>query len=129
MSLSGRLVRLGNDLCPRTTVSGAASGPAAARRGFWARRRAARASRTSPNLRRWTAPGFAGPATLLYVALVFLPLVLALSYSLTNKNLLSPQTAYVGLGNYRDLLSDTVFKQAVKVTAIMTDLIVVLPNA
>src|SRR5258708_36300872 len=52
-----------------------------------------------------------------------------MGYSLTNKNLLSPQTAYVGFGNYRELLSDTVFKQAVKVTAIMTALIVVLPNA
>ena len=126
--MPGRLVRPGNDLCPRTIVIGAASETAAARRGLWARRRAARARRTSPNLRRWTAPGFAGPATVLYVALVFLPLVLALSYSLT-KNLLSPQTAYVGFGNYRELLSDTVFKQAVKVTAIMTALIVVLPNA
>ncbi len=127
--MPGRLVRPGNDLYPRTIVIGAASETAAAHRGFWARRRAARARRTSPNLRRWTAPGFAGPATVLYVALVFLPLVLALSYSLTNKNLLSPQTAYVGFGNYRELLSDTVFKQAVKVTAIMTALIVFLPNA
>ena len=60
---------------------------------------------------------------------MFLPLVLALSYSLTDKNLLSPHTGYVGLANYRELLSDDVFKQSVKVTAIMTALIVVLPNA
>jgi multiple sugar transport system permease protein len=60
---------------------------------------------------------------------VFLPLVLALSYSLTNKNLLSPHTGYVGLANYRELWSDSVFKQSVKVTFIMTALIVVLPNA
>jgi len=57
-------------------------------------------------------PAFAGPATLLYVGLVFLPLVLALSYSLTDKNLLSPHAGYVGAAttNYRELLSDDVFK-------------------
>jgi len=65
----------------------------------------------------------------LYVALVFLPLILAFAYSLTDKNLLSPHTGFVGLDNYRELLSDDVFKQSVKVTAIMTALIVVLPNA
>jgi multiple sugar transport system permease protein len=97
--------------------------------GFWGRRRVARSRRTSPNLRPWTVPTFAGPATLLYVGLVFLPLVLALGYSLTNKNLLAPHTSYVGLSNYRELLSDDVFKQSVRVTAIMTALIVVLPNA
>ena len=89
-----------------------------------------RSSRTrrSPNLRFWTVPTFAGPAVVLYIALVFLPLLLAFGYSLTNKNLLSPHTGYVGLGNYRELLSDDVFKQSVKVTAIMTALIVLLPN-
>jgi multiple sugar transport system permease protein len=85
--------------------------------------------RRSPNLRVWTVPSFAGPATVLYVALVFLPLVLAMGYSLTNKNLLAPHTGYVGLGNYRELLSDEVFKQSVRTTAIMTVLISVIPNA
>ncbi len=74
-------------------------------------------------------PSFAGPATVLYLALVFLPLVLAVGYSLTNKNLLAPHTGYVGIANYRELLSDDVFKQSVKTTAIMTGLIVLLPNA
>jgi multiple sugar transport system permease protein len=96
---------------------------------IWSRRRLARSRRTSPNLRLWTVPSFAGPATILYVGLVFLPLVLALGYSFTNKNLLAPHTSYVGLANYRELLSDDVFKQSVKVTAIMTGLIVLLPNA
>jgi multiple sugar transport system permease protein len=110
-------------------VIGTATDNATASASFWARRRRARSRRTSPNLRLWTIPSFAGPATLLYVGLVFLPLVLALSYSLTNKNLLAPHTNYVGLANYRELLSDGVFKQSVKVTAIMTALIVLLPNA
>jgi multiple sugar transport system permease protein len=64
----------------------------------------------------------------LYVGLVFLPLVLAISYSVTNKNLLAPHTRFVGLGNYRFLLHDDVFKQSLRVTVIMAVLIVVLPN-
>jgi multiple sugar transport system permease protein len=91
-------------------------------------RRRDRARRRSPNLRPWTTPAFAGPGTILYVALVFLPLVLALGYSLTNKNLLASHTRYVGLGNYRELLSDDVFKQSVRTTAIMTALIALIPN-
>src|SRR2546430_4678134 len=83
----------------------------------------------NPNLRVWTVPSFATPAVVLYVGLVFLPLVLAISYSVTNKNLLAPHTRFVGLGNYRFLLHDDVFKQSLRVTAIMAALIVVLPNA
>jgi multiple sugar transport system permease protein len=82
-----------------------------------------------PNRRPWTVPMFAGPAVVLYVGLVFLPLVLAIGYSLTNKNILVPHTKYVGAQNYRDLLDDDVFKQSLKTTAIMALLIVVVPNA
>jgi multiple sugar transport system permease protein len=92
-------------------------------------RLAVRRRERNPNRRLWTVPVFAGPAILLYAALVFLPLVLALSYSLTNKNLLYPHTSYVGFRNYHDLLHDGVFQQSVKVTAIMTALIVLVPNA
>jgi multiple sugar transport system permease protein len=83
----------------------------------------------NPNRRAWTAPLFASPAILLYAGLVFLPLLLAVSYSLTDKNLLYPHTKYVGLGNYRELAHDSVFQQSVKVTAVMTGLIVIVPNA
>jgi multiple sugar transport system permease protein len=93
-----------------------------------ARLRSSRKTR-SPNLRFWTVPSFAGPGVVLYIGLVFLPLVLAFAYSLTNKNLLSAHTSFVGLDNYRGLLTDDVFKQSVKVTAVMTALIVLLPNA
>jgi multiple sugar transport system permease protein len=94
----------------------------------WSLRRRWTRSKRSPNLRLWTVPTFAGPATVLYVALVFVPLVLALAYSFTNKNLLAPHTGYVGFANYRELLSDSVLKQSVKTTAVMTALIAVLPN-
>jgi multiple sugar transport system permease protein len=103
-----------------------ASGEGAARRALslrrWRRQR-------DPNRRPWTVPMFAGPAIVLYVGLVFLPLVLAISYSLTNKNILVPHTKYVGAHNYHELLRDDVFKQSLKTTAIMAALIVVVPNA
>jgi multiple sugar transport system permease protein len=101
---------------------------AATERAWRLRPRRTRSKRRNPNLRLWTVPTFAGPATVLYVALVFVPLVLAMIYSFTNKNLLAPHTGYVGFANYRELLSDTVFKQSVKTTAVMTALIAVLPN-
>jgi multiple sugar transport system permease protein len=101
---------------------------AATERAWRLRPRRTRSKRRSPNLRPWTVPTFAGPATVLYVALVFVPLVLAMIYSLTNKNLLAPHTGYVGFANYRELFSDNVFKQSVKTTAVMTALIAVLPN-
>jgi len=130
--LPGRFLRPGNQLDLRSDVIGSAP-DGAATAGLWSRRRLARrrarSARKGPNLRPWTVPTFAGPAVVLYVGLVFLPLVLTLAYSLTDKNLLAPHTGFVGLGNYRELLSDDVFKQSVKVTAIMTGLIVVLPNA
>jgi multiple sugar transport system permease protein len=105
----------------------ASSGGATAQRVL-PRLRAHRRER-DPNRRPWTVPTFAGPAVALYVGLVFLPLVLAISYSLTNKNILVSHTKYVGARNYRDLLHDDVFKQSLETTAIMAVLIVVVPNA
>jgi multiple sugar transport system permease protein len=103
-------------------------GPGAARRrARWLLRR--RRRERDPNRRPWTVPTFAGPAVVLYVGLVFLPLVLAISYSLTNKNILVTHTKYVGAHNYHELLHDDVFKQSLKTTAIIAALIVIVPNA
>ena len=81
-----------------------------------------------PNRRLLTAPLFAGPAVVLYVGLVFVPLVLAVVYSLTNKNLLFPHTHYVGGENYRALWHDETFRRSLRTTAILSALIVVAPN-
>jgi multiple sugar transport system permease protein len=91
--------------------------------------RSSRSRRRNPNLRFWTVPSFATPSLVLYVGLVFLPLVLAVGYSVTDKNLLAAHTHFVGVGNYQSLLHDGVFKQSLRVSAIMAVLIVVLPNA
>jgi multiple sugar transport system permease protein len=82
-----------------------------------------------PNRRLLTVPLLAGPAVVLYVGLVFLPLVLAVVYSLTNKNLLFPHTHYVGGHNYRELWHDDTFRRSLGTTAILSALIVVVPNA
>jgi multiple sugar transport system permease protein len=82
-----------------------------------------------PNRRLLTAPLLAGPAVVLYVGLVFLPLVLAIVYSLTNKNLLFPHTHYVGGHNYRELWHDDTFRRSLRTTAILSALIVAVPNA
>src|SRR6266481_89511 len=114
---------------PATSAVGSVTIGAASEASRRSRRARVRSNRRGPNLRLWTVPSFAGPAVVLYVGLVFLPLLLAVGYSLTNKNLLASHTGYVGLGNYRSLLSDDVFKQSLKTTAIMSTLIVLLPNA
>ncbi|HUG14069.1 MAG TPA: sugar ABC transporter permease [Thermomicrobiales bacterium] len=56
--------------------------------------------------------------TLLVVALVALvPLVQTIYYSFTNARLASPQpTEFVGLENYRDLISDSVFRRSIFTT-------------
>lgn len=49
---------------------------------------------------------FAGPALLLFGAFILLPLLLAAGATLTNHRLVSPEpTRYIGLDNYRRLLS------------------------
>jgi multiple sugar transport system permease protein len=53
-----------------------------------------------------TVGGFAGPALMLFVAFIVLPLLLAAGATLTNHRLLSPEpTQYVGLDNYKRLLA------------------------
>jgi multiple sugar transport system permease protein len=88
-----------------------------------------RRRKRDPNRRFLAVPVFAGPALLLYVGLVFLPLVLAVAYSLTNKNLLVPHTSFVGWDNFRALWRDDVFRRSLRTTTIMSALIILVPNA
>ena len=96
-------------------------GASLARRGRGGRER-------DPNRGWLSAPMLAAPALVVYVGLVFVPLVLAIYYSLTDKNLLDPQTSYVGTRNYSDLVHDTVFLQSLRTTAVLTLLIAAAPN-
>jgi multiple sugar transport system permease protein len=68
---------------------------------------------------------FSTPAIVLLLATVVLPFVLAGWFSLTNRRLISPlQTRYIGLGNYRDVLTDENFWRGFKNNAFFVAVIV-----
>ena len=57
---------------------------------------------------------FAGPALLVYVTFVFVPVVLAAYYSFFNWNGIGPLNRFIGIENYTRALSDPVFHNAIK---------------
>jgi multiple sugar transport system permease protein len=71
---------------------------------------------------------FAAPGTLIYICFVLLPIVLSFWYSLTNQSLLRPKTEFVGLHNYALLFEDDTFLESLKVTTILTLIVVIVPN-
>jgi raffinose/stachyose/melibiose transport system permease protein len=56
---------------------------------------------------------FAGPALLVFVGFVILPVVLAAYYSLYNWNGLGPLERFIGIDNYVRALGDPVFQRAI----------------
>ncbi|MFF5204752.1 carbohydrate ABC transporter permease [Streptosporangium sp. NPDC000396] len=98
------------------------SRPAPARR-----RRRPRGRPRGPGL--WHFLTFAAPGTLVYLCLVLLPIALSFGYSLTNRSLLRPEAEFVGLRNYRLLLEDETFLESLRVTTILTLIVIVVPNA
>jgi len=78
----------------------------------------ARTSRARPRKRsgrKWLEIGlFSGPALILYVSLVFVPVALAAYYSFFNWNGLGPVDRFIGFDNYTRALTDPVFHTAVK---------------
>jgi multiple sugar transport system permease protein len=79
-----------------------------------------------PRLRHFA--GFAGPGVLVYVCFVLAPILVSVAYSLTNYNPFNPPTRYVGLRNYRLLFSDQEFLTSLRVTTILTLIVVIVPN-
>jgi multiple sugar transport system permease protein len=78
--------------------------------------------------RVWNFLTFGAPGLLIYVCFVLAPILLSVGYSLTNYNPFRPPTRYVGLRNYRLLFEDQEFLQALKVTTILTLIVVIVPN-
>jgi multiple sugar transport system permease protein len=72
--------------------------------------------------------GFAGPGLLVYVCFVLAPILVSIGYSLTNYNPFNPPTHYVGLRNYRQLFVDAEFLTSLRVTTILTLIVVIVPN-
>ncbi|AZM48733.1 sugar ABC transporter permease [Streptomyces sp. WAC 06738] len=71
---------------------------------------------------------FAAPGVLVYTCFVLVPIILTVYYSLTNANPFNPPRRWVGLDNYTNLLQDTEFLTALRVTAVLTPIVVIVPN-
>jgi multiple sugar transport system permease protein len=76
----------------------------------------------------WHFLSFGGPALSVYTAFVLLPILISAAYSLTNYNPFNPPTRWVGLHNYRLLFGDSEFLTSLRVTTILTLIVVVVPN-
>ncbi|GHJ42053.1 carbohydrate ABC transporter permease [Streptomyces sp. TS71-3] len=72
---------------------------------------------------------FGAPGLLVYGCFVLAPVVLSFWYSLTDFNTFHPQTHFVGLDNYRTLFGDDEFLTSLRVTSVLTLIVVVVPNA
>ncbi|QRG06337.1 sugar ABC transporter permease [Xanthobacter dioxanivorans] len=75
----------------------------------------------APDPGRWVAAAFVAPVVLYLLAFQFYPLAQQLYLSVTSTSLLDPsRQTFVGLANYRDLLTDPEFHQALRVTVVYT---------
>lgn len=81
--------------------------------------------------RAFTIAGFVIPALVIYVLFVLYPIAQAAYYSAFDWNGLGPLENFVGLDNYRRLLSDTVFRMALQhnLVILALSLVIQLPIA
>lgn len=76
---------------------------------------APRAPRRRADTRKWLEIGlFTGPALIVFVTFVILPVALAAVYSLFNWNGLTPLERFVGIDNYVRALTDPIFLGAIR---------------
>jgi multiple sugar transport system permease protein len=78
--------------------------------------------------RLWHFLTFGAPGLLVYVCFVLAPILVSVGYSLTNYNPFRPPTRFVGLRNYQLLFQDEEFLHALRVTTILTLIVVIVPN-
>jgi multiple sugar transport system permease protein len=76
----------------------------------------------------WNFLTFGAPGLLVYVCFVLAPIVVSVGYSLTNYNPFRPPTRFVGLRNYQLLFQDPEFLNSLRVTTILTLIVVIVPN-
>lgn len=72
--------------------------------------------------------GFGAPGLLFYACFVFAPLVLSVGYSFTNADAFGPDTKFTGFHNYLRLFQDPDFLMQLRVTTVLTFIIVLVPN-
>jgi len=90
---------------------------------------APRRRRRKPLLGRlWHFGLFAAPGLTVYLCFVVAPIAVSFGYSLTNANPFNPPTRFTGLRNYTRLMHDPEFWTALRVTAILTLIVVIVPN-
>lgn len=93
------------------------------------RRSPSPARRRRPILPRvWHFASFGAPGVLVYACFVLAPILVSFGYSLTSYNPFNPPARFVGLDNYRLLFTDEQFLTALKVTTILTLIVVIVPN-
>ncbi|WP_410650407.1 carbohydrate ABC transporter permease [Amycolatopsis sp. cmx-4-54] len=78
--------------------------------------------------RVWHFASFGAPGVVIYLCFVMAPILISFGYSLTNHNPFNPPAEFVGLENYRLLFQDEQFLTALRVTTILTVIVVVVPN-
>jgi multiple sugar transport system permease protein len=92
------------------------------------RRRPARAAavrrRASPASEQFTAWAFVTPAAAIIILFGVVPIIWSAVMSLQRNNLLSSDTPFVGLSNYRALVHDPIVAQAIEHTLVYTALFV-----
>ncbi|MGP3961753.1 carbohydrate ABC transporter permease [Nonomuraea sp. 3N208] len=71
---------------------------------------------------------FVAPGVLVYACFVLAPILLSVGYSLTNANIFVAETRFVGLANYLNLVTDEAFLSSLRVTTILTLIVVIVPN-
>lgn len=76
----------------------------------------------------WHFISFAAPGVLVYACFVLAPIGISLWYSLTNYNPFNPPTTFVGLRNFGLLFEDQEFLTALRITSILTLIVVIVPN-
>lgn len=67
------------------------------------------------------------PALLISAAIILLPAIMTVYYSLTDWNGLSPNIAFIGLKNFRELFRDNIFKRAILNNVIWTVMFLTIP--
>ncbi|WP_405970630.1 sugar ABC transporter permease [Streptomyces sp. NBC_00988] len=89
-------------------------------KGIGARRSPERARSSRPHTRReWQAYLFVAPALVVLALMLLIPALTSLGFSFTDVSFLGP-THFTGLGNYRALWHDALFRQALFNTAYYT---------
>src|SRR5262245_23764566 len=78
--------------------------------------------------RVWHFLSFGAPGVLIYVCFVLVPILVSFGYSLTNYNPFRVNTRFVGLQNYKTMLSDDAFLTSLRITTILTVIVVIVPN-